>query len=130
MSFETRGSVGTFPRSFLHSDDYDRPGAEILLDAPAPPPTTLTPPPLRLVRLNFLPTFSPSPVEGDLDLLVPGEIPSQILIEARLIGGDDDHVSGQAWGHTVGNPGAVRSSEWPPFGERPSLNGLEGVPGE
>ena len=123
-----RSSALPFWASFLHSDDHDQPGAEIAVDPQ--PTTTVGLTSLRLVRLNPLPPLPPPTVQEDLDLLVPGEIPRQVLAESRLIPRHNEQVWGQAWGRTVGNPGAVRSSERPPFGERPGGNGLDGAPGD
>lgn len=85
----------TFPLLFFSSDDHDRPIPEILVNLPALP--TLTPTPLRLVGLNFLPALSPPSVQENLSFVVPGEVPPQIVAEARLIPPHNEQVSRHFW---------------------------------
>lgn len=68
-------------------------------------PSSLAPPPLRLVRLHFLPPLAYPPVEHDLNLFVPREYPRQVLVEVRLLHDE------QVWTH-----GCSRLCvQWPDF---------------
>ena len=74
----------------LLANDYKAAGSEILLVDWLS--ATLGLPPLGLVRLDTLAPLRPPPVEDDPDLLVPSEIPLQIVVEVRLVVGHDYEV--------------------------------------
>lgn len=69
-------------------ENHERTVAEIIVNARRPAPAGPTT--LRVARLHALPPLVPSSVQDDLDLLIFGEILSQMTPKARLISGDDE----------------------------------------
>src|SRR3989304_1385463 len=66
---------------------------------PAPPRCAASrapPPPPRPARSPAPPPLAPSAVQDDLDLLILGEIPPQMIPQARLVSGDDEQASNRA----------------------------------
>jgi len=69
------------------AEDHKPAGVELILveqSAPAVGPT-----PLRLVRLDTLPSLPPSTVEKDPDYLISGERLPQIVEQGRLVSRHD-----------------------------------------
>ena len=59
----------------------------------------------RVGRLPPLPPLVPSSVQDDLDLLICGKIPSQMIPKTRLVSGDDEQASNRtAHGGDSGPP--------------------------
>jgi hypothetical protein len=76
-------------------EDHKRPVAKIVVNARLAP--AVGPPPLRLVRLEAPPPFSPPPIQEDLDLLIPRKIPAQIVPKVGLVSRHDKQASNLAY---------------------------------
>ena len=72
-------------------ENHKRTVAEIIVDAWLP--AAVAPAPLRLVPLVALPPLAAPAVKEDLDLLVLGEIPSEVVPEVRLVSRHDEQAS-------------------------------------
>jgi len=94
------------------SDDHDRSGPEILLDPWSA--TTLSPTPFQLTRLDCLPALPSPAVQEGLDLCVRGEVPRQVVVEAKLTPRHDEQVTRQDEISTRGRTRNVRGSDQDP----------------
>jgi len=90
-------------------ENHERPVAEVGVNArraAAAGPTTL-----RLARLHAPPPLVAPSIPDNLDLLILGEIPPQMIPQARLVSGDDEQASNRAAHGTdsVPPPGACQA---------------------